>query len=159
MAHKTRVSSIWQDHTAKPFDAFFVAQCFPYRIAKDNTGVFDGMVAIYFQISLYLQIQIKEAMSGKNRITYGQKIQFRWKYSVYRFRPDSETGQYLSRLFFSEPVRCVFLPIFSPSELFVFVFKSDADRICMCSQLLTVCKLCNIFVYRMQCISGIRDNA
>ena len=40
----------------------------------------------------------------------------------------------------------------------VFILESDANRVCMCSQLLAFCELHNIFIDFLQSISGIRDN-
>ena len=44
--------------------AGFVASCGGYGLAKDNSRVFNRVVAVDFRIPLYVHIQINEAVAG-----------------------------------------------------------------------------------------------
>ena len=55
----------WKDKVSIAFDACFISQCLSDSLSKYDSGIFDRMVGIYFGVSFYFYIQIKETMAGK----------------------------------------------------------------------------------------------
>ena len=54
-----------KNHTAEAADPFFCAYCLAERLSEHNSCIFDGMMAVHFQIAAGRHLQIKKTVAGK----------------------------------------------------------------------------------------------
>ena len=149
-----------KNHASITANPCFIAQCFFNSRPQYDSGIFDRVMAVHIQIAVYGKIQIKESMTCKSiqhmvkKSDAGIQAGFSGSVQIQTHRDLRLFGislyQYITghTLFFqSANLHTLFLP-----------FKTHCDRVRMCGQLFTFCKLLDIFVDRLQRFSGVVDD-